>query len=163
MYVNGRYVSERRHPFVRSLRGARVLSALQLPWFMVLPPSGFGVITTTGRSSGKRRRRCIRAIRSGNKAYVVSIGGAHSGWLKNVRANPEVRLRIRGGTFPGVACEVDTAERQQAMDAYCGTVNSFDYAECRLHRRGRPTRAKIEELHRAWFDGGIPLVIELAE
>jgi hypothetical protein len=30
-----------------------------------------------------------------------------------------------------------------------------------VHRKGRPTRAKIVELHRAWFEGGVPLVIEL--
>jgi len=49
------------------------------------------------------------------------------------------------------------------MTAYCETVNAADYAECTVHRRGRPRRAKIEELHRAWFEGGIPLVVELME
>lgn len=165
MYVDDRYVAERRYnPFMRSLGGARVLSALQLPFFTVRPPSGFGVITTTGRRTGKTRRKCVRAIRTGNKAYLVSIGGAHAAWLKNIRANPNVRLRIRGGTFSGVARELtETAETQQAMAAYCETVNRFDYAECAAHRRGRPTRSKIKELHRAWFDGGIPLVVELGE
>jgi hypothetical protein len=49
------------------------------------------------------------------------------------------------------------------MTAYCKTANPFDYAECAAHRRGRPTRSKIKELHRAWFGGGIPLVVELAD
>jgi deazaflavin-dependent oxidoreductase (nitroreductase family) len=165
MYDGDRYVAERRYnPLVRSPGGGRVLSALQLPSFMVLPPSGFGVITTTGRRSGKARRKCVRAIRRGNKAYLVSIGGAHAAWLKNIRASPTVRLRIRSGTFSGIARELTaTAELQEAMSAYCETVNSFDYAECAMHRRGRPTRSKIKELHRAWFDGGIPLVVELDE
>lgn len=75
------YVPEREHnPFVRSLGGARALSALMLPWFALLPPSGFGVITTGGRRTGKTRRRCIRAIRRGNEAYIVSIPGAHAAW-----------------------------------------------------------------------------------
>jgi hypothetical protein len=47
------------------------------------------------------------------------------------------------------------------MEAYCGTVNPVDYLECSMHRRGRPTRTKIEQLHRTWFEEGIPLVIEL--
>jgi deazaflavin-dependent oxidoreductase (nitroreductase family) len=162
-YVNGRYVPERqRNPLVRSAGGGRVLSALQLPWFTVLPPSGFGVLTTTGRRTGKARRKCIRAIRRGNKAYIVSIGGAEAAWMKNIRANPNVRLRIRGGTFSGVVRELsEPAEAQEAMATYCETVNPFDHAECRMHRTGRPTRSKIKELHRAWFDGGIPLVVEL--
>jgi deazaflavin-dependent oxidoreductase (nitroreductase family) len=162
-YEDGQYVAERRHPFVRSLRGARALSALQLPFFTLLPPSGFGVITTTGRRTGKARRRCVRAIRREDRAYIVSIGGAQAAWLKNIRAQPKVRLRIRGGTFSGVARELrEAAESQRARDAYCETVNTFDYAECRLHRKGRPTRSKISELHRTWFDGGIPLVVELS-
>jgi deazaflavin-dependent oxidoreductase (nitroreductase family) len=165
MYVDGKYVAERRrNPFVRSLQGGRVLSALELPFFMLFPPSGFGVITTTGRRTGKPRRKCIRTIRGGDKVYVVSIGGAEAAWLKNTRSNPNVRLRIRGGAFSGVARELsDTTERQDAMTAYCETVNLGDYAECAVHRKGRPTLSKIKELHRAWFEGGIPLVVELVE
>jgi deazaflavin-dependent oxidoreductase (nitroreductase family) len=165
LYVDGKYRAERRfNPFVRSLQGGRILSALELPFFTILPPAGFGVITTTGRRTGKLRRKCIRAIRRGDRAYIVAIGGAEAAWLKNVRANPSVRMRIRGGTFSGVARELsDPKETQEAIGAYCGTVNLSDYAECAVHRRGRPTHAKIKELHRAWFEGGVPLVVELAD
>jgi hypothetical protein len=45
----------------------------------------------------------------------------------------------------------------------CETVNPFDYAEFAMHRGGRPTCSKIEELHRRWFDKGTPLVVELGE
>ena len=159
----GGYVPERqRNPFVRSAGGGRVLSALQLPWFTLLPPSGWGVITTTGRRTGKARRKCVRAVRSGDKAYVVSLGGASAAWVKNIRADPNVRLRIRGGTFAGTAREPrDAAERAEAHELYCGTVKPFDYAGCAMHRRGLPTRAKIEELHRTWFERGLALVVEL--
>jgi deazaflavin-dependent oxidoreductase (nitroreductase family) len=161
-YVDGEYVAERRNPFVRSLAGGRALSALELPWFMVLPPRGFGVITTTGRKTGRPRRRCVRAIRRGDKAYLVAIGGPRAGWLRNVRANPNVRLRIRGGTFAGVARELrNDGEREVARESYCETVNPVDHAECAIHRRGRPTPLKIRELHRIWFEGGVPLVVEL--
>jgi deazaflavin-dependent oxidoreductase (nitroreductase family) len=165
LYVGGRYRAERRYnPFVRSLQGGRVLSALELPFFTLFPPSGFGVITTTGRRTGKPRRKCIRAIRRANRVYIVAIGGEEAAWLKNVRATPSVRMRIRGGTFSGVARELSNpAETQEAMEAYCGTVNRSDYAECAVHRKGRPTHSKIKELHRAWFEGGIPLVVELAD
>jgi deazaflavin-dependent oxidoreductase (nitroreductase family) len=152
---------ERSHnPFLNSSTGGRVLSALMLPRFTLRPPAGFGVLTTTGRKTGKTRRKCVRAIRRGNRAYVVSI--RRSAWLHNVRANPNVRLRVRGGTFAGVAREPrDPAEREEARAAYCETVNRFDYAECVMWRRGRPTRAKIEELHRVWFEDGTPLVVDL--
>jgi deazaflavin-dependent oxidoreductase (nitroreductase family) len=139
----------------------RILSALMLPWFALLPPSGFGVITTTGRRTGKTRRKCVRAIRRGDRAYVVSI--RPTAWLRNIQADPNVRLRIRGGTFAGVARELrDSAERQAAARAYCETINPVDYLECTLHRGGRPTRDQIGDLHRSWFEMGIPLVVELA-
>jgi deazaflavin-dependent oxidoreductase (nitroreductase family) len=155
------HVADRKHnPFLRSATGGRLLSALMLPWFTVLPPSGFGVLTTTGRRTGRTRRKCIRAIRRGDRAYLVSI--RPSAWLHNIRANPDVRLRVRGGVFDGMARELrDAAEAPVAAAAYCDTVTPFDYAECRMWRKGRPTRPKIEELHRAWFRDGTPLVIEL--
>ena len=154
------YVSERKHnPLVRSASGGRVLSALMLPWYLLLPPAGFGVLTTTGRKTGRRRRKCIRAIRRGERAYLVAI--RPTSWLANLRADPRVRLRIRGGAFSGLARELSEDERPEAMGAYCETVNPADYMECTLHRRGRPTRAKIEELHRTWFTEGVPVVVEL--
>ena len=152
--------ADRQHnPFIRTPAGGRLLSALTLPGFMIRPPAGFGVLTTTGRRTGKARLKCVRAIRRGDKAYIVSI--RPTAWLKNVRANPVVRLRIRGGTFSGVVRELDEGERQEAMDAYCETVNPNDYVECVIWRRGRPTPEKIKELHRTWFTTGTPMVVDL--
>ncbi len=145
-----------------SFHGGRVLSASQLPLFMLMPPLGYGVLTTTGRRTGRQRSKCVRAIRRGDRAYVVSIAGERAAWLKNIRADPKVSLRIRGGTFGGRARELDGAsDREQAMAAYCETVNLFDYAECALWRRGRPTRTKITDLHRGWFAEGVAVAIEL--
>jgi deazaflavin-dependent oxidoreductase (nitroreductase family) len=158
-------VAERQHnPFINSAAGGRALSALQLPFFALRPPSGFGVLTTRGRRTGKTRRRCVRAIRRGDKAYIVAIKGARTGWLKNIRANSDVRLRVRGGRFGGVARELrGTVETQGVMEAYCETVHRFDYLEYIMWRKGRPTRSKIKELHCSWFDEGTPLVVELAQ
>ncbi len=163
------HVPERKHnPFVRSKGGGRVLSALMLPAFLALPPKGWGVLETTGRRTGKTRRKCVRAVRSGNQVYIVSIRPSSVGrvetaaWVLNIRANSQVRLRIRGGTFTGVARELAEAEEiERAEDAYCETVNPFDYDSCAIHRRGMPTRAKVKALHRSWFDKGIRLAVEL--
>ncbi len=82
----------------------------------------------------------------------------------NIRANPNVRLRIRGGTFTGGARELtDDEELHAARAIYCRTVNPYDYFEYAFHRSGRPKRAKIEALHHGWFDTGIPLVVELQD
>jgi deazaflavin-dependent oxidoreductase (nitroreductase family) len=163
--------SHRRHFFVRSRAGGRALSALMLPFALVLPQAGYGVITTVGRRSGRTRRRMIRAIRRDDRAYAVMLRPpivaiarptTISAWVLNIRANPEVRLRIRGGNFRGVARELsEPAELERAREAFCETVVPVDYGECCLHLRGMPSRSKIQELHRYWFDTGVPLVIDL--
>jgi deazaflavin-dependent oxidoreductase (nitroreductase family) len=163
----------KRNPFTSSAGGGRALSAMMLPLFMTRPPRGFGVLTTTGRRTGKRRRKCVRVIRRDDQAYLVMLGPALLGkpgpkataaWLLNIRADPRVRLRMRGGTFAGAAREIEAPsdEQHQARATYCESVNAFDYLECNFHIGGRPTRAKIERMHGHWFDTGIPLVIDLA-
>jgi deazaflavin-dependent oxidoreductase (nitroreductase family) len=158
------------NPFTKSTSGGRTISALMLPFFVVLPPRGFGVLTTTGRKTGKRRRKCIHAIRRGEEVYIVMIRPVESAihtshisaWVLNIRANPSVELRLRDGVFTGLARELtEPAEIAHAEEIYCRTINPFDYVECMFHRSGRPTRAKIEELHRSWFEHGIPLAIAL--
>jgi deazaflavin-dependent oxidoreductase (nitroreductase family) len=158
---------------IRSARHGRILSALMLPGVLAWPGPGYGVITTTGRKTGKARRKCIRVIRRGNKAYIVSLRPPDvamvrpsivAAWVWNIRSNPNVTLRIRGGTFAGRARELkDPADLAAARAAFCGQVTLMDYGECALHLRGLPTRAKIEELHRYWFDTGIPLVVDLVD
>ncbi len=163
-------LTRKGNPFTRSPTGGRILSALTLPRFMLHPPVGYGVLTTTGRRTGKARRKCVHAVRHGDRAYIVMIrptlaaraSAWVAGWVWNIRANPNLRLRIRGGTFTGRARELTDDEEQQAARAiYCETVNPFDYFEYAFHRWERPTRAKIEALHHGWFDTGIPIVVEL--
>jgi len=45
------------------------------PWRILPAPNGLAVVTTTGRKSGKRRVRAMRAVRDGDRAYAVSILG----------------------------------------------------------------------------------------
>jgi len=157
---------------LRSARDGRLLSAIMLPFYAIATAPGHGVLTTVGRRSGKQRRKCIRAIRRANTAYVVMLRppaaaiknpDAVAAWVLNIRANPNVRLKLGRRTCRGVAREItDPAELQAAREAICETVHLIDYGECDLHRRGRPTRAKIKQLHRYWFDTGVPIAIDLA-
>jgi deazaflavin-dependent oxidoreductase (nitroreductase family) len=156
---------------LRSERDGRLLSAMMLPLLWPHAPAGFAILTTTGRKSGKRRRKCVRAIRRGNRVYIVALRppelalerpAAVSAWVWNIRADPNVRIHLGVRTHAGIAREIDDpAELERAREAICETANVGDYGECLLHLRGLPTRAKIGALHRYWFDTGIPLVVEL--
>lgn len=158
---------------LRSARRGKVLSAIMLPLLRISPAAGFGVLTTTGRKTGKARSKCVRAIRRAERVYLVALRpphvavetpGAVHAWVWNIRSDPRVRLRMSGGTFDGFAREItDCAERERARRAICDTVNPLDYAECALHLRGLPTRAKVQELHRYWFSTGIPVAVDLKE
>jgi deazaflavin-dependent oxidoreductase (nitroreductase family) len=156
---------------ITSAQRGRVLSAVMLPVFRVRPPAGFGVITTTGRKTGKPRRKCIRAIRRGDHAYLVQLRppqlalerpGVVAAWVWNIRSNPRVDLRTSDGSFRGVARELRSpAELAEAREIFCETVHLFDFGECEVHLRGLPSREKVMELHRYWFDTGVPLVVDL--
>jgi deazaflavin-dependent oxidoreductase (nitroreductase family) len=51
-------------------------------------------ITTTGRSSGRPHTIEIWFALHGDRLYVLSGGGDQSDWVRNIRANPTVGLRI---------------------------------------------------------------------
>lgn len=141
--------------------GGQLLSNLQMPWFLAIPPRGFGVLTTVGRSSGRRRRTCVRAVRDGDTAYIVAIGGERTGWLQNLRANPEVKLRLKGGTFRGRARELASPESDRARELYSSYTGPFEYLESLAHMPGRPRRERLAKMHRHWFDTGAPIAVEL--
>ena len=156
---------ERQHnPLLNSAAGARALNRMHRPWFALRLPMGYGTLETKGRKSGESRRRHMRAIRDGDRVYVVAIKGeAVTGWLKNARADPNVRLRLRGGWFDGVARDLRAEEMSQARKVYCeGPVGPFERVEYRMWKKGSPSAGKIRDLHRAWFEQGTPMVIELA-
>lgn len=117
---NASEMAERtRNPLTSSATGGRVLSGMQLPLFMVRPPANYGVLTTRGRKSGKRRRRCVRAVRASDKVVIVAIKGERTSWLKNLRANPEISLRIRSGSVAGTTRQPRDEEWGALKEAYC--------------------------------------------
>lgn len=141
--------------------GGRLLSKAQLPWFLLIPPRGFGVLTTTGRTTMRPRRTCVRAVRDGNTVYLVAIGGERSSWLRNLRVNARVQLRIKGGTFPGVARELKDIEFDRAHELYSSYTGPFEYLESFAHMPGRPRRDRLARMHKHWFETGSPMAIDL--
>jgi deazaflavin-dependent oxidoreductase (nitroreductase family) len=156
---------------ITSPKHGQILSALMLPDYTFGTPPGHGVLTTTGRKTGKPRRKVIRAIRQGNHVYIVQLRPPApaiqtplkiAAWVLNIRANPRVRLRLGRRTYTAVVREIDTpAELARAREIFCEPVHVVDYGECVLHLKGLPSRQKIRDLHRYWFDTGVPLVAEL--
>ena len=60
-------------------------------------------LSTTGRITGTLHRIEIWFGLSGQTAYLLSGGGNRSDWVRNLRANPSVRVRIGDREWTGVA------------------------------------------------------------
>jgi hypothetical protein len=100
-------------------------------------------------------------VRVKDTAYLTAIRGSRSGWLRNLRANQTVWLRVRGGTFAGTARELRVGEDDIARRAYCDALHALDRIEYVLHMPGRPTRERIKARHEHWFTTGAPVAIDL--
>jgi deazaflavin-dependent oxidoreductase (nitroreductase family) len=61
------------------------------------------LLETTGRSSGMPRRTPIGGRKVGEAFWLVSEFGTNSQYVKNIEANPSVRVRVRGRWHTGTA------------------------------------------------------------
>ncbi|MEU9170641.1 nitroreductase/quinone reductase family protein [Streptomyces sp. NPDC048420] len=76
------------------------------------------VLETTGRTSGLPRRTPVGGRRVGGSFWLVSEFGERSQYVRNIKADPRVRVRIRGRWHPGTAHlmpEDDTAVRLRSL------------------------------------------------
>ncbi len=65
-------------------------------------------LTTTGRKSGRPHTVEIWFALSGLNLYMLS-GSGRSDWVRNIRHNPEVTVRIAGASFQGRGYVVEDA------------------------------------------------------
>lgn len=76
------------------------------------------VLETTGRSSGLPRRTPVGGKRIGDSFWLVSEFGERSQYVRNIKADPRVRVRIRGRWHQGTAHlmpDDDTAVRLRSL------------------------------------------------
>ena len=60
-------------------------------WAGLLP--GHVLIETKGRRSGKRRRTVVGMHIDGDTGWVVAEQGRHAGYVRNLEADPDLRVR----------------------------------------------------------------------
>ncbi|GCB48381.1 hypothetical protein SNL152K_5705 [Streptomyces sp. NL15-2K] len=61
------------------------------------------LLETTGRTSGLPRHTPVGGRRVGNSFWLVSEFGERSQYVRNIKADPRVRVRIRGRWHTGTA------------------------------------------------------------
>lgn len=71
------------------------LVAGYVPWWALLE--------TQGRKTGRPRRNPVGNGLKGNNFWIVAEHGERAGYVKNIKANPRVRIRVGGRWRSGVA------------------------------------------------------------
>ncbi|GAT07443.1 nitroreductase [Mycolicibacterium novocastrense] len=82
------------------------------------------LLETTGRKSGQPRRTPLGGRRVGNEFWFVSEFGENSQYVKNIQADPAVRVRLNGKWHKGTAhivADDDARERLRKLPQF----NSF--------------------------------------
>ena len=85
-------------------------------WCGLVP--GFVLVETTGRRSGKRRRNVVGMRTEGDTGWVVAEHGRHAGYVRNLEANPDVRVRVHRRWRPAHARIVDDDDPQARLDSF---------------------------------------------
>jgi deazaflavin-dependent oxidoreductase (nitroreductase family) len=67
----------------------------------------FCYFTTRGRVSGRPHEIEIWFALDGSTLYLLSGGGDRSDWVRNLRAAPDVTVRVRDTTYSATARVVD--------------------------------------------------------
>jgi deazaflavin-dependent oxidoreductase (nitroreductase family) len=86
----------------------------------VIPPplaaADFCYLTTTGRVTGRAHTIEIWFAAAGDSIYLLSGGGERSDWVRNLRRDPDVRLRIGECSWDAKA-EIVTSAPERHMAA----------------------------------------------
>lgn len=104
------------------------------------------LLTTTGRKSGKPRVTPLQYDQLDDDFYVGAARGVNADWFRNIQADPEVQVQVKGRRFRGLA------------EPITDPLQIADFLELRLARHPRmvgaimrsaglpprPSRAQLE-------------------
>lgn len=79
---------------------------------------GWAIIETTGRKSGRPRRTPVGNGLQGDTFWIVAEHGRRAGYVRNIEADPRVRVNVRGRWRSGTARPLpddDPHERQRRI------------------------------------------------
>jgi deazaflavin-dependent oxidoreductase (nitroreductase family) len=89
------------------------------------------VLETTGRLSGRPHQTPLQYERVGEALFVGSARGLQADWFRNLMADPQVRVRIKGKWLPARAAPITDPEQVLA------------FLELRLERHPRMIRGML--------------------
>jgi deazaflavin-dependent oxidoreductase (nitroreductase family) len=100
--------------FQNRLLNPLVRRAVERGW----APPGYAILETVGRRSGQPRRTPVGDGRDGDSFWIVAEHGRRAGYVRNIGANPRVRVLTGGRWRTGTAHVLpddDPRERQRQL------------------------------------------------
>ena len=105
-------------------------------------------LATTGRRSGRARVIEIWFATDGERVYILAGGRDRAHWVRNIRADDRVRLRLGGTTLAGRGRIVtDAAEELRARQLVAAKYQGWS--------EGRPLSA--------WAARSLPVAVDLGQ
>jgi deazaflavin-dependent oxidoreductase (nitroreductase family) len=116
-------------PLQRRMEKYLINPLMRLALRLGIAPRAFALLETTGRRSGLPRLTPIGNGLDGSTFWIVSEHGLRCDYVRNLIANPRVRVKIGRAWRSGTAeiVESDNAlDRRRRLDAANGLVGRFD-------------------------------------
>ena len=86
-------------------------------------------LTVTGRTTGREFSIPVWFVREGDTVDLVPIHGTDSGWFKNVRKTPTIRLRVGDAQIGARATPItDPDQVAQVLDKFRAKYGAEDVA-----------------------------------
>jgi deazaflavin-dependent oxidoreductase (nitroreductase family) len=81
-----------------------------------LPPPGTAILETTGRRSGQPRRTPVTDGRDGDVFWIVAEHGRSAAYVRNIAADPRVRIKVGGRWHEGTARPVPDEDPRARLE-----------------------------------------------
>ncbi len=99
---------------VRALQRYLLNPPIRALFRLGLVPPGYALLETTGRRSGQSRRTPVGDGLIGDTFWIVAEHGSRAAYVRNLRAQPRVKVGIRRGW--GIAWRSGTAQTLEDDD-----------------------------------------------
>jgi deazaflavin-dependent oxidoreductase (nitroreductase family) len=85
-----------RHRVLGRLQQSVINPVVGLAWDLGIPIPGDALLETIGRRTGRPRRTPVCNGLDGETFWLVAQRGRSAGWVRNIEADPRVRVRVSG-------------------------------------------------------------------
>jgi deazaflavin-dependent oxidoreductase (nitroreductase family) len=86
-----------KHQIVHALQKYVLNPPIKGLFAIGIVPPGYALLETIGRKTGKARRTPVGDALVGRQFWIVAEHGMKAGYVRNIKQNPRVRLKLREG------------------------------------------------------------------